>query len=211
MFQTIQYLHLYFLSIYSYTYFIWTPWHELSTQRVMKDIHLAVFISHLDLLFCDTRTKVHYLLLAWWLKRFLPNCFTVSKPLFDSFCQRSKLYLQRPRTSILPKGRIHYWIHNSLLRFTMKPCQGRTSPEDKPRVSLAVSNWNTKRHPTSTVCCVVLVLGAVSQSHIRTRTCVSFDGKSEAWTGRSFQFLPQLPCLSNVTLTFNCLQIRFQY
>ena len=30
----------------------------------------------------------------------------------------------------------------------MKPCQYRTSPEDKPRVSLAMSDWNTGRHLT---------------------------------------------------------------
>lgn len=28
-----------------------------SQLRVIKDIHLAVFISHLDLLFCDTHTQ----------------------------------------------------------------------------------------------------------------------------------------------------------
>lgn len=54
------------------------------------------------------------LLSATWSKRFLPNLFTASEIPFDHFCQRSKLYLQRSCTSILPKAcRASLWNHGS--------------------------------------------------------------------------------------------------
>ena len=75
-----------------------------SEAREWKDIHLAVFIFHLDLLSYDTHTKLHCLLSAWWSKRFFPNLFPDSAIVFDSFCQRWKIHLQRARNSILPKA-----------------------------------------------------------------------------------------------------------
>lgn len=158
-----------------------------------------MFIAHLDLLSYGIHTKFHCLLSTWWPRRFLPDFFTGSEILFDSFCQRSNLHLQRSM-----------YLHpaKSLLCFAMKPCQCRISPEDGHRTSLAVSNWNAVRHPTSTVCCVVLVLGAVSQLHIRKRFCMSFDSNSEAWADL-INFLLNC-CLSNVMITFSHLQISFQ-
>lgn len=103
LFQTTQYLLLHFLWISSYIYFIWTPWCELSAQRLAKRCtSCCVSIPFGFIILWHTHKKC--LLSATWTKTFLPNLFTASEILFDSFCQRSKWYLQRSCTSILPKA-----------------------------------------------------------------------------------------------------------
>lgn len=119
-------------------------------RELWDDIHIAAFISHLDLLPYDTHThtKLHCLLSAWWSKRFLPNLFAGSEILLDGFCQTSRLHLQRSRTSILPKASYAaLW----------NPASAERHLKMRPGGAWLSLTGITGRHLPSAVRCVVLV------------------------------------------------------
>lgn len=104
-------------------------------------------ISHLDFLSYDTHTKLHFLS-VWWSLKFLPSLHRL----------RNSLWQLLPEIKTVPTEITYLHPAKSLLCFVMKPCLCRTSPEDEPKVTLAVSNRNNGRHLTSAVYRVALVL-----------------------------------------------------